>query len=589
MANLSKNTQLRFLLNGTEVNAAVEWAEIEISAYFENDNVEANLEIQKFTFVREAYRDILQYIEAGNNGGVGIFEGIPFQIIAFNKNQDRIAFDGYLDLSDEFEILEEEQKVVAKIVKKESLNNLESRIESLTVGYLESIGAITEEDYTDIEYVVEQPVSVFEIISSKIIFYVLVQELINQVREIARDISNAAGEAAGGLTGAIGSAILSVASVVFQIAYAASILSALLELGRDLFNSFLSPVRTHKSIILGTLFRRILSHLGLTLQTDIELIDRLAYLPSNINVDVPNRDGFLERVGTIEKGIPNETDFGYNVSEVFDLVKRLFFAKYSVRGSTLLLYSENSPFWVRQADYRIEDVLRNKFSYNTKDLKANVFVTFETDLRDLFTIQNFKGTSFGVNTQAITVNETQANFIKGFKEFRIPVCLGNRKDELNGLERTLRSVGNTFDDITSVFGGRSNFSNRIKNRIGSLKVSENNTSIPKLIYLDESFKIPQNHRDLLSARVLWENFHSYTSFVQDNFDRQRRLYENESIPFGFEDFLKVIQNSYFRDTSGSVGKITKLNWKLGVDNAIVSYWIPEVYTRNLTETFIEQE
>lgn len=586
MARLSKNAVLRFVLNGEEIDPPLEWETVQVSAFFENDNVQANLEIDSFTFVRESYLRILQYIQSGKNGGTGIFEGMPFQIFVFNNSSERIAFDGYLDLTEGLQIIEHEQKIICRLIKKEGLNNLDKRIESLTMGYLEAIGVFTDSDYTEVEYVVEKPLELIELISTKIIFFVLVQQLINQVREVARDISNAAGEAAGGLTGVIGSAILTAASIIFQVAYAASILGALLELGRDLFNSYLSPVRTHKTLKLGTGMRKIAGYLGLSLQTDIELLDRLVYLPSNIQVDEVDSQGFLSRVKGTQKGIPNDGDFGYNVSEFFQLVKDLFYAKYVVKDGVLFFYPRISEFWTRTANYELPDVLDRPYSYNTGDLKSNILLIFQKDVNDLWTLENYKGTSYGVNTDAIIENEPSASLIGGFEQFRFPVALGNRKESLTGLEKALKSVGNTFDDITKVFGGRSNFSNRVKNRIGTLKVSDNNTTVPKILYLNTSGKIPSNHRDLFSAKVLWQNYHKYMSLVDDNFSRQRKVYDSIQIPFGFESFLKVIDNSYLQ---GVNGKITKLNWSISEDTAVISYWIKEVYTKNLKETFIEQE
>lgn len=164
--------------------------------------------------------------------------------------------------------------------------------------------------------------------------------------------------------------------------------------------------------------------------------------------------------------------------------------------------------------------------------------------------------------------------------------MGNRKDSLTGFEQGLASVAGLFDQIAGIFGGRPNLARRIRNKVGVLQVSNNNHVVPKLLWL-QGGRIPVNQRDIFSARTLWEKYHSEKSFVQNNYNRQRRIIENEVIPFGLSDFVTLSNNSYFRDENGRVGKITDIEWNMSRDHATISYWIEEVYTRNLKETFIE--
>ncbi|MCG8615229.1 MAG: hypothetical protein MI802_03355, partial [Desulfobacterales bacterium] len=72
-----------------------------------------------------------------------------------------------------------------------------------------------------------------------------------------------------------------------------------------------------------------------------------------------------------------------------------------------------------------------------------------------------------------------------------------------------------------------------------------------------------------------------------NFSRQRRYVENEVIPFGLSDFVTLLNNAYFRDENGKVGKIVSIEWVMSKDFATISYWLQEIYTNNLKETFVE--
>jgi len=64
------------------------------------------------------------------------------------------------------------------------------------------------------------------------------------------------------------------------------------------------------------------------------------------------------------------------------------------------------------------------------------------------------------------------------------------------------------------------------------------------------------------------------------------VYQDVEIPFGIEDFKQLTVNPYFI-FNGSIAKITTFTWTTGKDIANVSFWVEEVYTRNLKESFIE--
>ena len=59
------------------------------------------------------------------------------------------------------------------------------------------------------------------------------------------------------------------------------------------------------------------------------------------------------------------------------------------------------------------------------------------------------------------------------------------------------------------------------------------------------------------------------------------------IPFGFTDFLSLIDNSYFYDIDGNTSQVTKIQWNVSNDYAIVDFKVQKLFTKNLQETFIE--
>ena len=170
----------------------------------------------------------------------------------------------------------------------------------------------------------------------------------------------------------------------------------------------------------------------------------------------------------------------------------------------------------------------------------------------------------------------------------IPVALGNRKDSLNPIENSLSGLAGVIDSVVNFFGGGSNLQGKIKSRIGVLKVGTNNTTKPKILYVNGS-KLPANHRELFSAKVLYNLFINEKSFVLNNFGGQKALYSLENLPFGFEDFLKTIISSNFIDSKNKEAKFRKLEWYLNGDYSKCLFEKKEIYAPNLIETYIEAE
>lgn len=587
MASLSKSALIRFLLDGVEVNAPLEWPDIEVLASFEDENVQANITTDSLTFVLEARDLIRNRIQGGLGGGVGIFEGMPFEIQTYNNNGVYVAFKGLLDLTDGLQDDEDNGRIIVRLKKDDGLNSLDERLSAITFGSLEDKGLVGIEDYFDVEYNVIQKVQAEQIITTAIVSYLLFKEIANQIRSIGKDNGNTAGHAGGGATGPLAAAIFAAIIIILQLAYAGLLLALLIDLANDMIETFLPKKRKHKVAKFRRLLEVICQELGYNLVSPIEELEFLAYLPSNPNVDDVTALGFISDAKGTTKGIPNAQDYGYSGVEMFTLARNLFNAKIAIIGQDLHLRSENDPFWIKNSTYKMQSVILPAKEYNTDELFGNVLLAFDTDIVDEWTIDNFTGTNFQVRTDANIVNNENQKFIKGFDNIQFPVCLGNRKDELTPLENALLPLAKTFDDITGIFGGGTNFAAKIKSSLGILKVSNNNHSKPKLLYLNNNNKIPVNHRDLWSARVLWEKYHSYKSFVDNNFFGQKIRYNGVNVPFGLDDFEELIQNSYFEDIDGRYGKITKVTWNIGSDKAVLDYWSREIYTRNLIEQKIE--
>lgn len=579
-----RDAQYSFYIDGNLVNNPIDWQEIQVLSTFDNDSVQNNVSTSEIVFPLSAAKQIKQWVVDGTGNGVGIFEGIPFQIVVSNGSNSTLVGDYILDFETYRET--EDRKVAISFRFKDGLNQLSDRLEAITFGWLESEGKITNADYVEIKYVVQKKNEVLEIITLAFITAFLAKTLADSIQETADAIAQISSKSATGLFGPVGALIYSIAVALILAAKAVAILIALTKLFGQLFQAFQPIARKAKTMRLSTMLEKVGEYLGYTIETNIPL-ENYVYLPSNTSGDVLNQSGFVIIPKGVQKGIPNSGDYGYSLLEFMELLKKLFNAKFAVVGTTLQFRNIDDPYWVEQSGFTLRpDTFIAEKSYNNNDLKANKLISFRTDVTDEWTITEFKGTNYEIVTRPITVKDQKNVLIRGLERIDIPLALGSRKDGTSPFEAVLKAIAASADSISKVFGGNSNYVKAIEANNKVLRVSNNNYTVPKLLYYTTS--LPENHRELLSAKRLYEDYYATSSFTI-NYRGQKSIYTGVRIPFGYEDWLLVSNNSYIRDFEGREAKITNLQWSVGSDYAVVDFWVREPYTFNLMEDYIEAE
>jgi hypothetical protein len=209
-------SRVKFEINGQPANAPKDWQDVEVLATFDNENTQANISTDQFTFVLEEAAKIRQHLAGGLTGGFGIFEGIQFKMMAYNNTSAYTAFNGFIDLADEFENDLQNAVVRAKIKKSNGLNSLQEQLESLSYGYLYDKGVIT--GFSDVEYIVQKKFNIVEVLMNSIIIYLMTKELAESIRSTIKSVNDAIAHFSGGITGPIAAAIWAVAEAIIQIA-----------------------------------------------------------------------------------------------------------------------------------------------------------------------------------------------------------------------------------------------------------------------------------------------------------------------------------------------------------------------------------
>ena len=592
MANLYPT--FNFFINGQLVNPPKEWLDVNILATFENGSPEANITSTDLTFVNAEAVLIRNWISAGLTGNVGIFEGIPFRIQLLNSTNTFDTFDGYLDLSDEF-IEETPVQVKCKIKKIAGVVSFSERIEGLTYNYLESIGVFVAGDFVNCRYVIQKEFEFLEFAMLSLSTFMLTRELADIIRAISKDFAIISGLTATSLTGAVGALIYAIAVAIINLIYAALLIIYIIRLIKELVSYLFNPTRIHKGTTLRTLLSKACQHLGFGFQSSLSDLD-VVYLPTKSkpgNLDLSQFNSPLAQlIGTIGRGLPNSGDFGYTVAEMFQIVHKCFDAKTTIRTingvETVFVEPVNNfAFWIPTSGFTLVDVLDEQKQYNTDELKANRLIAFSLDLNDFWTLSNFRGNSYEITTDAILVNNVKLKTIKGFEEIRIPCALPTRKDGLTDFETALNVLCQIADSVVNFFGGNSQLSAYITNRVGAMKISSDVIQVPKLIKYSNG-SIPSNHRDIWSAKYLENTYHNRKSFVRNNYGNQYRVFNERKIPFGFSGFLSLLNYGSCITSNGSTAEIKQINWTISSDTAIIDYKVKQIYTKNLNETFREE-
>ena len=546
-----------FMINGRYIPSPKGWETARVNAIFV-ERSQPDISVEDFTFEKEAIALIDDWVAKN-----GIFRGCPFTITV-----DGVILNFYLDFTKFTKV--HKGKYVVGIKKEQNLNSLADRIEGYTLGLLASRRAEKGSPLpiAEIPYVVVRKYTNLEFTLMSISTYLLIKELNESIKQLKKDAAQVQAATAG-LPYSYGAFLKATLDLVINLAYAIKMVLILKDLILDIINKIYPIKRNHRGFKIKDILEAFVLDVGFNgLEVGFD-IDNLYYFPSKLEDERSS-------------GIPAPSDYGYSMSEMFELVKLSFNADVAIDNNGVVqIRTDSDPYFERNSKYVMTDILSESITYNNAELKGTKIISFRTDITDEWTIDNYTGTSYEIHTKSIT--EQGEALIKGLDEIRINVALANRKDSFTLLEKALKEIAHLGDTVINALGGGSNFASKIKKRLGFIKVGDNSWNLPKVAKLNSNLGLDANHRELWSAKYLWENYHFSNSFV---FGNQKRLFADQEIEVCPSDYEDLLKNSYFTSNDG-VGKFTKLQKALNSSKAIGDYWIREVYDRNLKEEYIE--
>ena len=616
---MSLNLTYTHLIDGKNVTPPEGWPALQPMADFLKDesfetigDIQPTIDLGELTFVNDAGTSFVNaaqtLIDISDGGATGTTTGHfinpTYRIEISDGNTTEVFFDGYLNMETYLKVSPVRVRIQAENFT--DIISIDFRAKRVSFGFLENQGLIGQSDYVEVPFVVELVDDEDMLFALEVTITLLVIQLLQIAKDLAKDLANVAALTASGVTGPVGAVIFAIASAALTAAFFVFVAIQLIKLLAKIAEIIFPPRLFYKGVFLRVLLEKLAAFLGYNLVSPIEELDKVVCLPSNpsseINV-ISSIIASVQGIPNLLSGIPRDADFGYFGSDLLNLCERLFNAKFAVLDDTdLHIRTESDPFWIENSTFIMKDVgdfdlskldmKSEEEQFNTIDNKASRLVNFLTDSSDQYTSIYFEGT----NVEAIAQHETpptdsRLSNLKGLDKIEIPLALGNGKYELSRAEETLLVVFQKIDELLAKSTFPIRTSTFITNRIGALRLSSKTHSVAKLLWMVPDgrggFEIPENHRDLFSAKTLYEKYHVAKSFVADNFARQRQVTFDKEIPFTFSDYIKILNNSFFTTDTGEVGKIERLEWNPDADIANIDFWIEKVYDTNLIEVLVE--
>lgn len=622
---------INFYINGALRNPPYNWKGLQLELNFDRDKdtVTQQATVTEWELVRENTDLLLAHIESGTTGGVGALEGLPFKIEITKGSQSSVPFDGYIDTSDNPRLSTIRSTVKAK--EKKSIDFINDRADSFTYEYLyKSTGEIVKADVVFVPYVLNNVPDYMQAAVTTISIYVITRELkdaVQRVKEIAAQLTNPFEATA-------------IIRAVLLVGYLIVLIATLVKLINDLIKLIIQPVKYHAGMRVRDLLTIGCEHLGFTFKS--EIIDdatwnKLVIIPEKYSNPPDNLSkqilGFITPNSALQDGYYKGT-FG----DLLRAMKSMFNAKIVVtQNSEIFLIRRDKN--ASQAQYQLPPLYNPYYTINTDELISNYRVSFQYDVTDKNTVQEYTGTSYQVITKPIAVTNRDMVLMKGFKQVDIPFALAKRKTELTIPEQYFKVLLSTFglllngvisalniliavaNGIIKVLNGiiqalklvgikvkwkiasipklkYTNLGNLIDNRIGMMKIETDFFAVPKITLLDEGStykknKIPANNATLLSANALYNQFHYIESFVPTS-DRpagnQVEIRDYEKVPFTFDDYMKVKYDNKMLDSQGREVEYTSLKWNPFEQVAAINgVRLPKLYTNNLTQVILESD
>lgn len=577
--------EIRHYINDQDFGEPRNWQDLEITIDWLTKKDSGTINVSDLEFVAEANEYLQKRILNGLSGGVGIFEGEPYKIKVGDQLNPTFIFDGYLDFTENVTVFGGEE-ITCGLKKREGEDWLNDVADGFSFAFLYDENIISNGDFVKVPYVINYVPDSMQLIVLSMSIYMITKETIENVQKLAEtiaDVTDAATPVIGVGVGFgavavtawdLGNFILVAIKAVARIAYIIAMTIAIIKMIEELFEQLLPKKRDHLGMTFKRLFEKGCQYLGLTFSSPIA---ELSW------VHIPQKTAKGGTSG--ERGFPSNTEEIYTFGGFIRAMKEMFNADFRISNG--VFYFDRRDKFIIPSGYQIPDFFNNQerlldnVRFNTDEIISNYNINWAYDVQDQNTLDDYTGRVFQAITTPIAVNDPKLVSIKNLSEISIPFSLGREKRDLTDVEKVLKSLGKVVDKITGIFGGGTNFENKIENRIGSLLLSSHFLTYGKVIKMNGS-KLANDQRIELDAKKLWDNFHFINSFALYNGQHNQYFrYAEQPVSMTIEEFASLMENNFCTDSKGNEYTIEKVVYSPFDTKAVIDYRVKRQYTTNL--------
>lgn len=589
--------KITHLLDGVDRGEPRNWQDLEITVDWLNKKESGAVNVSDLAFTGEANEYIQNRMQDGTNGGLGIFEGIPYDMVVGDINNPGFRFKGYLDMTENNNVIGGEE-VISSLKKLEGDDWLNEKADAFSMAYLYDIGIIRPSDSVKVPYVINYVPDNMQLIVLAMSIFMITKEIIEDINKITDQIADAGKSVtplpvvvvtpAGpgyGLAFDVAYATMTILKIIGSILYRIAMLIALKNLIQELFEQLLPKKRYHTGMTFERIFQRSCEYLNLQFSSHLLQVEKkdFVYIPPKSEKGGDRSDTFF----------PGNTSAIYTFGDAIRVLKEKYNADYRIRNG--VFYFERKDKFRVTSTYRLPKTFSNQerrldqYSFNTSEMVSNYNILYDYDVQDQNTLENQDGRVFQAITTPRVINNPKLVNIKNLAQITIPFSMGLEKRKLTDVEKVFKTMGRLIDNITSIFGSGTNYASKIEDRIGSLLISSHYLSIGKVVVM-KGDKLANDQRALLDTLKLWNDFHFINSFAKYNgvHNQYKRFAEPPVlVPMELSEFVINLENNIAEDADGNEIEIEEVKYKPNAGTALVKYRIKHLYTDNLQIKIIQ--
>lgn len=433
-------------------------------------------------------------------------------------------------------------------------------------------GGILSANAIDVPYLIVKPTLALETAVLALNVYSLTTEIIRTVKAIA-DLAGQALDAVG--TGAL----TTIAQAVALAIYLAGLIVSFISLINQLVKIFFPRLRYLKGMRDIDLVRLGCEYLGYTLDsTLLSSLQNYVTVPKPITRD-SNRPSFFELLSDdlfntyFNYGYPTANDTTPTLGSFISSIEQIFNAETIVYNGAVKIetrsWFQSNPVVQIDEYFNNQDIREREFSFDIEEDWKRKAMGWTIDYSDLHTADKFYKTSTERDTSVVTATNPSYVTISGFKDIPFQFSLAQRKNDLTVIEKTFKAVLNIADSVINLFGGNSNYSSLVTNRLGVMIISEEQFAITKKIYAvieNRIAKQPSNFIDFIGADYIYKTFHTDMEIKNNS----GIIIENMAFPCSEHTFSKFTQNK-FVNLGTSVVELLEASFKYNRAEAVITY------------------